>query len=67
MEKKRLIQKYHLVFVVPALGQLDSYQTFTTKKDEKSEEVKSFEENQWRLEYILDLPNTELSNQTSHK
>jgi hypothetical protein len=65
MNKKGLIQKYHLVFVVPAQGQLSSSQQLTTTKGEprirKSEEVKSFEANQWRLEYFLPVANTELS------
>jgi hypothetical protein len=54
------IQNCHLIFVVPAEGQLNSKQNITTLKGEmgsrKSNEVKLFEKNQWRLEYHLAIP-----------
>jgi hypothetical protein len=53
----RAIQNCHLIFVVPAQGQLNSKQNITTlKASRKSVEVKLFEKNQWRLEYHLAIP-----------
>jgi hypothetical protein len=52
---ERVIENCHLIFVVPAQGQLNSKQNITTLKDEEkvSHQVKLFEKNQWRLEYHL--------------
>lgn len=54
------ILNYHLVFVVPSNGQLNSRQNMHTSEGKvatiKSDEVKKFETNQWLFTYRLPVP-----------
>lgn len=62
----------HLVFVVPKDGKLVNKQNITTKEGKIAKHMSSavveFDEHQWRLEYIINVPNTQsYEEKTSYK